>query len=59
MSYTHIFDQVKEERREGARPYGGTAGNTPSRPINSQHESPSPNSSKVCCCPWGRKGSKY
>ncbi|CAH8343616.1 unnamed protein product [Eruca vesicaria subsp. sativa] len=47
MSYTHIFDKVKEERREGARSYGGTGDNTPSRPINGQHESTSPNSSKV------------
>ncbi|CAH2054684.1 unnamed protein product [Thlaspi arvense] len=44
MSYTHIFDQVKEERRGS---YGGTAGNTPSRPINGQHDSPAPSSSKV------------
>ncbi|KAJ4893079.1 RPM1-interacting protein 4 (RIN4) family protein [Raphanus sativus] len=56
MSYTHIFDQVKEERRD-ARSYGGSAGNTPSRHINGQHESPSPSSSKLCCFPWGRKGS--
>ncbi|ESQ49312.1 hypothetical protein EUTSA_v10021478mg [Eutrema salsugineum] len=59
VSYTHIFDQVKEERREGARSYGGSTGNTPSRPINGQHESPASNSSKVCCFPWSRKGSKY
>ncbi|KAL0699342.1 hypothetical protein Bca4012_055464 [Brassica carinata] len=61
MSYTHIFDQVKEERREGARPYGGTAGNTPSRPINGQHGSPSPKSSKSMrtaglLLPMGPKG---
>ncbi|XP_010464330.1 PREDICTED: RPM1-interacting protein 4-like [Camelina sativa] len=61
MSYTHIFDQVKEERKEAGRSYGGTAGNTPSRPINGQRESPAPSSSssKVCCFPWGRKGTKY
>ncbi|VVA96793.1 unnamed protein product [Arabis nemorensis] len=58
MSYTHIFDQVKEERREGARSYGSSTGNTPSRPING-HASPAPNSSKVCCFPWCRRGSKY
>ncbi|KAF8050938.1 hypothetical protein N665_1852s0008 [Sinapis alba] len=60
MSYTHIFDQVKEERREGARSYGGSVGNTPSQPINGQHESPAaPSSSKLCCFPWNRKGSRY
>uniref|UniRef100_A0A1J3ESI5 RPM1-interacting protein 4 n=1 Tax=Noccaea caerulescens TaxID=107243 RepID=A0A1J3ESI5_NOCCA len=61
MSYTHIFDQVKEERREAGRPYGGSSstGNTPSRPINNKHQSPAPTSSKVCCFPWSRRGSKY
>ncbi|KAG7581412.1 RIN4 pathogenic type III effector avirulence factor Avr cleavage site [Arabidopsis suecica] len=61
MSYTHIFDKVKEERNEGVRPYGGTAGNTPSRPINSQHDqSPKQTSSSMFCCfAWCRKGSKY
>ncbi|CAN6888247.1 unnamed protein product, partial [Brassica oleracea] len=48
MSYTHIFDQVKEERRD-ARSNGGSVGNTPSRPINDQwsHESTAPGSFKV------------
>jgi len=49
MSYTQIFEKVKEERNEGViRPNGGTAGNTPSRPINSQHDqSTNQTSSKV------------
>ncbi|KAH0881377.1 hypothetical protein HID58_068771 [Brassica napus] len=48
MSYTHIFDQVKEERRD-ARSNGGSVGNTPSRPINDQwsHESTAPGSFKA------------
>ncbi|CDY39558.1 BnaCnng09270D [Brassica napus] len=60
MSYTHIFDQVKEERRD-ARSNGGSVGNTPSRPINDQwsHESTAPGSFKFCCFSWGRKGSSY
>ncbi|KAL1211938.1 hypothetical protein V5N11_023914 [Cardamine amara subsp. amara] len=60
LSYTHIFDKVKEERNnpDGGRPFGGTAGNTPSRPING-HESSAPSSSKICCFPWYRKGSRY
>jgi len=61
MSYTQIFEKVKEERNEGViRPNGGTAGNTPSRPINSQHDqSTNQTSSKGCCFSWCRRGSKY
>ncbi|WZY96175.1 hypothetical protein YC2023_068504 [Brassica napus] len=55
MSYTHIFDQVKEERRD-ARSNGGSVGNTPSRLINddqrSRDQSTAPGSFKesdLCC----------
>lgn len=47
MSYIYIFDYVKEERREEAKPYGRSVRNNPSRPINGQHESTAPNFSKV------------
>ncbi|CAG7878189.1 unnamed protein product, partial [Brassica rapa] len=50
MSYTHIFDQVKEERRD-ARSNGGSVGNTPSRLINddqrSRDQSTAPGSFKL------------
>ncbi|XP_010524667.1 PREDICTED: RPM1-interacting protein 4-like [Tarenaya hassleriana] len=55
MSYTHIFDQVREERnvQEGERrPIGG--GNAPVK----HHNQSSPESPKGCCFPWSRKG-KY
>ncbi|CAN8260179.1 unnamed protein product [Cochlearia groenlandica] len=56
ISYTHIFDKVKEERKEGGvRSYG----NTPSRPINGHHQSPSLKSYLVRCFSWCSKGTKH